>query len=79
MNAEIWVQYVFDFLALLAILAAAYNWHMLSRLAGADNAGGVPAGFSLLAKKAASLTALGLVLFVCGELIGEFASLPDIP
>ncbi len=78
MNAEIWVQYVFDFLALLAILAAAYNWHMASRLAGDDSSGSIP-GFGPLAKKAAGLTALGLVLFVCGELIGEFASLPDIP
>jgi hypothetical protein len=32
-----------------------------------------------MAKKGGSLTALGLVLFVCGELIGEFAALPDIP
>jgi hypothetical protein len=79
MNAEIWVQYVFDFLALLAILAAAYNWHMFSRLPGGEDTGEAPAGFAPLAKKAASLTALGLVLFVCGELIGEFASLPDIP
>jgi hypothetical protein len=79
MNGEIWLQYVFDFLALLAILAAAYNWHMLARLAGRGDAADPIASIAPLAQKAASLTAFGLVLFVCGELLGEFASLPDIP
>ncbi|MDP6952548.1 MAG: hypothetical protein QGF53_07275, partial [Alphaproteobacteria bacterium] len=68
MNIEIWVQYVFDFLALLAILAAALNWHTMTNQVEGDDPVESVRKMAAMAKKGGSLTALGLVLFVCGEL-----------
>ena len=78
MNTEIWLQYAMEFLALLAILAGAYYWWLLSQIPaateGAESAETLRA-IAARAKQAAAITALGLVLLVTGQLIGVFAGL----
>jgi|TARA_B100001971_G_scaffold190381_1_gene193066 hypothetical protein len=63
---------------LLTILAAAYNCHMIAWLPGSEDAAKAVGRMPALIKKIARLTALGLMLFVCGKLIVESTSLPDI-
>lgn len=78
MGAEIMVQYVMDFLALLAILTGAYYWWLLSKIPkapeDADN-GETLRNIAEGATRAAGFTALGLVLLVTGKLVGVFAGL----
>lgn len=78
MSAEIMVQYVMDFLALLAILAGAYYWWLITKIPAATEdaeSGETLRTIAASATRAAGFTALGLVLLVTGKLVGVFAGL----
>ena len=78
MSIENWVQYVMDLLAMLAILAGAYNWWLISKMPeAAEDAERAETlrGIAARATRAAGFTALGLVLLVTGKLVGVFADL----
>jgi hypothetical protein len=82
--AELWLEYLMNFLALLSILTAAYYWYLMSRAELPGEGGTGETGeaaqalvnMATLGKRAASFSALGGVLIVSGSLMGIFADLP---